>query len=523
MRSLDHVRLKPFYLVPFSDNEDNNIAESSIDAETCLAICQIEREPDGHSPERPQNRPLNFRDENNASETISVQQSAASSVKSSCQLDLHINLASDTSDASLQCYTLLMSPNEVFKPRKSACFLQKKISDLCPSSHNGDERKSRPFNGYKMFSPKHHNGLFHPHKRTQSCKLLKKRDRYDDESSDFDFESNIEKNLEMATVNSKRNICPQESKSSRNGEEVILQFPESLEPLISKQKAKMMKRSLTSPDLHQTSEPSIGVNDWNKCGNSFKAKSWKCQSFKAAFGKKFSLPRKHLNSPLSERIVSLDTLPIDCNRKAKSDNEILLRENPDHIQVQNLSESRINVTSQQPSTAGRLTGENRLRPLAQSGHSETSSRELLTSSDSNQTQPDENHQSKILFIIVVVFLICSLPRAILNLVEFEHMFSLYYLAYFVAENDEVVLKARAIEANEEIACFYPPFWFVLFTNVSSLFMTLNASLGFFIYSFSCALFRAELYLRVQRLKNELRAKQVKLFNALHCRTEGIHV
>jgi hypothetical protein len=142
----------------------------------------------------------------------------------------------------------------------------------------------------------------------------------------------------------------------------------------------------------------------------------------------------------------------------------------------------------------------------------------------SQSQPDERHQSKILFIIVAVFLLCSLPRAILNLVEFEHMFSLYYLAYFVSpEEGEIVLKARAIQVDEDIACFYPPFWFVLFTNVSSLFMTINASLGFLIYSLGCSLFRAELSEKLRRLRNSLRANRAKLFNILYCRNEGIHV
>jgi hypothetical protein len=43
-------------------------------------------------------------------------------------------------------------------------------------------------------------------------------------------------------------------------------------------------------------------------------------------------------------------------------------------------------------------------------------------------------------------------------VEFEHMFSLYYLAYFVSADDEVALKAKEMQADENIACFYPPLW-----------------------------------------------------------------
>ena len=139
-----------------------------------------------------------------------------------------------------------------------------------------------------------------------------------------------------------------------------------------------------------------------------------------------------------------------------------------------------------------------------------------------QSQPDDKHQSKLLFIIVAVFLLCSLPRAILNLVEFEHMFSLYYLAYFVPE-EEVVIKVKEAELEDEIACFYPPFWFVLFTNVSSLFMTINASLGFLIYCLGCSLFRAELSARIRRLKNNFQVRCSTIMDNFFCRSEGIHV
>jgi len=485
--------------------------------------CQVERMPIRSNRNFIDKRSLSFKDEKNSSESVSMLQSC-SSVKSFCQLDLQINL-SDDSNTDLKCYKILTSPEEVFK---TSCFLQKKICNLYSTSHNGDAQKNRSFYGYKKISPKIQNGLFHPYARAQSCKLLRKSVDFEDSSDtnvETDFESKIEMNLEVATENSKKNVCSQEPKASRNGEGIILQFPDSLEPLINKRKALMMQRSLTSPNLHQETSENGADKSPGKC---FKSKSWKCGSFKAAFGKKFSIQKKISNSPLSERKISFETLPIpprsvDCNVKAKSDNDIFLKELPKQIQTQNFSDSRINVESQQASLADHVIEENRLKPAPSVGQSDGSSRDLVTSCDTNQPQPDENHQSKILYIIVAVFLICSLPRAILNLVEFEHMFSLYYLAYFVSEDDEVVLKARAIQANEEIACFYPPFWFVLFTNVSSLFMTLNASLGFFIYSFSCALFRAELYLRVQRFKNELRAKQVKIFNALHCRTEGSQV
>jgi len=76
------------------------------------------------------------------------------------------------------------------------------------------------------------------------------------------------------------------------------------------------------------------------------------------------------------------------------------------------------------------------------------------------------------------------------------MFALYYMAYFKPKkldgsNDQV--------SAVDVSCFYPRLWFV----VSSLFMTLNASLGFFIYCVGCQLFRAELKLRFEQLREKV--------------------
>ena len=39
-------------------------------------------------------------------------------------------------------------------------------------------------------------------------------------------------------------------------------------------------------------------------------------------------------------------------------------------------------------------------------------------------------------------------------VEFEHMFSLYYWAYFVSD-DDVISRTKEAVTEDEIACFYP--------------------------------------------------------------------
>jgi hypothetical protein len=44
---------------------------------------------------------------------------------------------------------------------------------------------------------------------------------------------------------------------------------------------------------------------------------------------------------------------------------------------------------------------------------------VFVENSSSGGEAEENHQSKILFVIVFVFFLCSLPRTILNLVFFS--------------------------------------------------------------------------------------------------------
>jgi hypothetical protein len=113
-----------------------------------------------------------------------------------------------------------------------------------------------------------------------------------------------------------------------------------------------------------------------------------------------------------------------------------------------------------------------------------------------QFQSEEIHQSRILFIIVAVFLICSLPRAILNLVEFEFVFVRYFAGQASTDSGNVAGQTSTDAGNfagqMDVACFDPPVWSVILNHVSSFLMTLNASLGFFIYCLICKQFRKEL-------------------------------
>jgi hypothetical protein len=251
--------------------------------------------------------------------------------------------------------------------------------------------------------------------------------------------------------------------------------------------------------------------------------SWKC--FPSESRENFSFKVRRQYPFLSEKTLEIK------ETEMKRSNSLGTQVNNE---LNGLNGHQIENTSQtdEPNRMNRLNPDAPNRPQPddpnRSNRADIRSRDLITSSvlaSSSEAQPqaDERHQSKILFIIVAVFLLCSLPRAILNLVEFEHMFSLYYLAYFVADTEDIVLRVQASQTEEEIACFYPPFWFVLFTNVSSLFMTVNASLGFLIYCFGCSQFRAELSERMKRFKNYLRTKNIRCFNILQSSSEEILV
>ena len=86
-----------------------------------------------------------------------------------------------------------------------------------------------------------------------------------------------------------------------------------------------------------------------------------------------------------------------------------------------------------------------------------------------------------LFIIAAIFIICSIPRAILNLVELEHMTEWYYERYVDPE-----FKAR------DPHCFDPPVWAIVLNHFSKFMMTFNSCCPFFTYCVSCKVFRKEL-------------------------------
>ena len=79
------------------------------------------------------------------------------------------------------------------------------------------------------------------------------------------------------------------------------------------------------------------------------------------------------------------------------------------------------------------------------------------------------------------------------------MFKSYYLAYF----DSLTNNSSADIDMSQVNCFTPQYWFATVTVVSSLTMTLNASIGVFIYCVMCKNFRAELLRHLRFLRSFL--------------------
>lgn len=89
---------------------------------------------------------------------------------------------------------------------------------------------------------------------------------------------------------------------------------------------------------------------------------------------------------------------------------------------------------------------------------------------------EENRQALVLFFIVVLFLVCNIPRIILNAYE--------------------MLQVHTIRANRDNKCFALPGWILLTTNLSLVLITLNSSVNFFIYCLVNTTFRKEMLTRL---------------------------
>lgn len=87
--------------------------------------------------------------------------------------------------------------------------------------------------------------------------------------------------------------------------------------------------------------------------------------------------------------------------------------------------------------------------------------------------PDyHNTQAAVLFFIVVAFLVCNVPRIVLNCYE--------------------VFTVESFRANVDNECYRLPMWVMTTTLLSLLLMIVNSSINFFVYCLVNATFRQEL-------------------------------
>lgn len=95
----------------------------------------------------------------------------------------------------------------------------------------------------------------------------------------------------------------------------------------------------------------------------------------------------------------------------------------------------------------------------------------------NNHESEENRQALVLFFIVLLFLVCNVPRIVLNFYE--------------------MLTINAFRENVDNICFQLPEWVMITTSLSLLLMTINSSINFLIYCFLNPTFRTEFVRRAK--------------------------
>ena len=82
-------------------------------------------------------------------------------------------------------------------------------------------------------------------------------------------------------------------------------------------------------------------------------------------------------------------------------------------------------------------------------------------------------------MIVVIFFISNLPRTVLNLLELNHVSKFYFV------------RDPPGGAASNVSCYDPPLWAMMMKYFSNFLLTLNASIGFFVYCLTSEEFRSD--------------------------------
>ena len=114
---------------------------------------------------------------------------------------------------------------------------------------------------------------------------------------------------------------------------------------------------------------------------------------------------------------------------------------------------------------------------------------------------DEAMKARALFAIVFIFVLCNLPRIILNLEEGISAAISYHDSYYAISNQdlqpEINTGATSIALNATVStsskrCYLPAFWSYILNHINNFLLTLNASVCSIIYCLICRRFRTEL-------------------------------
>ena len=98
---------------------------------------------------------------------------------------------------------------------------------------------------------------------------------------------------------------------------------------------------------------------------------------------------------------------------------------------------------------------------------------------SKERLKNTNYSGLTLTAIVIVYLVCNLPRLILNLVEYTLRPEIYQL--------------------DECGCFLTHWWVSSMIRISHLLLTINSSVNFIIYFSSSKQFKKILQLKCKKL------------------------
>ena len=110
---------------------------------------------------------------------------------------------------------------------------------------------------------------------------------------------------------------------------------------------------------------------------------------------------------------------------------------------------------------------------------------------------EEARKARILFTIAFFFIICNVPRIIVNLEEFVSIAPFYWKKYTsTAGNEQSDIKGKDSCSSW---CYSPPFWAHILESISKFLLILNASVCCFVYCVICRTFRSELTAKCHKI------------------------